>query len=189
MNSPSSPLVIGTMKRQLDNDDGDECSSAKSTKTEHKIRANPEERDILTNLAERNILANVAERKEHGDSFALLKSHYPHPLRLSEHPNLSSLLTPNESLAVREVFIDKIETLFDSGFLDDFMDTHVCQVLVLRALHRSSSLDDINPQDTWLLFLPSNDHGVSVCSELSCSARFANIPLLGPMRIEELRRA
>lgn len=83
------------------------------------------------------------------ESMEDLKTHYPRPLRLSEHPKLASLMETQ-----REVFIDKIDTLFDAGFVDDFTRDDIAQVLVLRAVFDAKSLNDVPAKDTWYLFLP-----------------------------------
>lgn len=81
------------------------------------------------------------------EAIQLLHHSFPRALRLSEHPKLSALLETT-IMPRNEIFIPIIETLFDSGFINQWLLEHQAQILIFRTFKTT-------PEDTWLLMAPA----------------------------------
>lgn len=120
----------------------------------------------------------VATESHEFDSLEYLQAQYPRPSRLSEHPKLASLLQTT-IIPVHEIFIHKIDTLFDSDFVNNFLFDNTAQVLVLRGLCNAKSLNNVDAKDTWLLYLPAKKTvHAHQCQVLRCDVTsFPRLPV------------
>lgn len=86
------------------------------------------------------------------DALDLLRSSFPVPLQLSEHPKLSALL----KLSPKIVRVKNIEILFDSGFMNSLALEQESQICVFHLTYGLKEPDDFVPFDSsiWLLLAP-----------------------------------
>lgn len=104
------------------------------------------------------------------DALHLLRSSFPVPLRLSQHPELYALF--GQTLVTLQIIkVLHIEMLFNSGFMTKFLFKQAPQVCVFHETYRMTSVDvePMSDSDVWFLLAPASSTSSSTrCPVTNC---------------------